>query len=239
MGNHCVFRGEERKKLLRQLHEVMVLMEIFSPGRFAELVSMPDSLVKCSPEQLRLRTSEEREADRFLVRDLRAAAASLHPEVGFSPNVQKNFTDLTGEERLPGDLSTPGLQQMPECRVSQPAGEMPQSAEPVAASAPMSQANGSSNQSSLSLGEAISQMSSQERQQWVTSAERADRLDGLPVRPHPTGSQQGDPKRPRLEEVGVHLKYWDNLNYLWVSHFPHLCQLPHVLRVFPLLWWHR
>lgn len=47
MGNHCVFRGDERKKLLKQIHEVMVLkdderltiMEIFSPGRFAELAS--------------------------------------------------------------------------------------------------------------------------------------------------------------------------------------------------------
>ena len=47
MGNQCVFRGDERKKLLKQIHEVMVLkdderltiMEIFSPGRFAELAS--------------------------------------------------------------------------------------------------------------------------------------------------------------------------------------------------------
>ena len=47
-------------------------------------VSMPGSFIKRSPEQLRLRTAEEREADRFLVRDLRAAAASLYPEVGGS-----------------------------------------------------------------------------------------------------------------------------------------------------------
>eukprot|EP00435_Cladocopium_sp_Y103_P011882 s2377_g3.t1 len=47
MGNRCVFRGEERKQLLKQIHEVMVvkddekltIMEIFSPGRFAELAS--------------------------------------------------------------------------------------------------------------------------------------------------------------------------------------------------------
>ena len=54
-------------------------------------ISMPGAFVKCSPEQVRLRTSEEREADRFLVRDLRAAAASLYPEVGVSSRGQKCF----------------------------------------------------------------------------------------------------------------------------------------------------
>ena len=133
--------------------------------------------MKCSPEQLRLRTSEEREADRFLVRDLRAAAASLYPEVGFSPHTQKNFTDLTGEERPPGDLLSPGMEQMPDCRVSQPASAAPAVADPAAAaSAQMSQASGNSSQSNRSLGEAVSQMSPQERQQWLTSAER-ERID--------------------------------------------------------------
>ena len=42
-------------------------------------VSMPGSFIKCTPEQLRLRTTEEREADRFLVRDIRAAAAKPIP----------------------------------------------------------------------------------------------------------------------------------------------------------------
>ena len=47
MGNRCVFKGAERKHLLKQLHEVMVvrdnerltIMEIFSPGRFAEMAA--------------------------------------------------------------------------------------------------------------------------------------------------------------------------------------------------------
>ena len=47
VGAHCVFKGEERKRLLKQLHEVMTVrederltsMEIFSPGRFAELAA--------------------------------------------------------------------------------------------------------------------------------------------------------------------------------------------------------
>ena len=162
-------------------------------------VSMPGSFVKCAPEQLRLRTSEEREADRFLVRDLRAAAASLYPEVGRSPNSQKNFTDLTGEDRPPGDLLSPGMEQMPDCRVSQPAASQ-QTAPAAAASAPASLHEGQSNQSSRSLSEAFSQMSQHELQQWKISAERADRLDGLGARHHPSGPSQGDPKRPRLDE---------------------------------------
>jgi hypothetical protein len=165
-------------------------------------VSMPGSFVKCAPEQLRLRTAEEREADRFLVRDLRAAAASLYPEVGLSPNTQKNFTDLTGEERPPGDLLTPGLEQMPDCRVSQPAA-LRQSADavPAAASAPMSQSGEPSSHSGSSFKDSLSRLSDSERQQWNISAERADRLDGTPARPHPAGLSQGDPKRPRLEET--------------------------------------
>ena len=54
-------------------------------------VSMPGALVKCAPEQIRLRTAEEREADRFLVRDLRAASAALFPEVGLSNRTQNDF----------------------------------------------------------------------------------------------------------------------------------------------------
>eukprot|EP00435_Cladocopium_sp_Y103_P015753 s1700_g3.t2 len=167
-------------------------------------VSMPGSFVKCAPEQLRLRTAEEREADRFLVRDLRAAAASLYPEVGFSPNHQKNFSDITGESRPPGDLLTPGMEQMPDCRVSPPAAAMQPSADAAAAaaSAPRSQSGESSQHTGSTFRESVSQLSANEQQQVPMSVERADRLDGLPQRPHPTGLQQGDPKRPRLEDAG-------------------------------------
>ena len=65
-------------------------------------VAMPGSFIKCSPEQLRLRTLEEREADRFLVRDLRLAAANLYPEVGGTNPHQKNFLDITGADYFPG-----------------------------------------------------------------------------------------------------------------------------------------
>ena len=80
-------------------------------------ISVPCAVVKCSPEQVRLRTGEERE-DRFLVRDLRAAASSLFPEVGVSTSQQKCFTDLTGEERPPGELLG-GVAEYPDspCRV--------------------------------------------------------------------------------------------------------------------------
>ena len=67
-------------------------------------VSMPGSFVKCSPEQLRLRTASEREADRFLVRDIRTAAAQLFPEVGISKSTQKNFIDITKDDFPPGDF---------------------------------------------------------------------------------------------------------------------------------------
>ena len=47
MGSQCVLRSEERKQLLKQIHEVMVvkdderltIMEVFSPGRFAEMAA--------------------------------------------------------------------------------------------------------------------------------------------------------------------------------------------------------
>ena len=89
-------------------------------------VSMPGAFIKCSPEQLRLRTNEEREADRFLVRDLRAAAAALYPEVGFSGRNQKCFVDITQADRPPGDLLTPGMVHMPEePSVAEPAANVP------------------------------------------------------------------------------------------------------------------
>lgn len=167
-------------------------------------VSMPGSFVKCAPEQLRLRTAEEREADRFLVRDLRAAAASLYPEVGFSPNTQKNFTDITNEVRPPGDLLTPGLERLPDCRVPSRSESMPA----AAASEPMQNASSAapSNQSGSSLNERLSQMSDAEREQWRSSrrsAEHADRLDGVPMRRPSVEPQQGDSKRLRLDESAL------------------------------------
>lgn len=94
-------------------------------------VSMPGSFVKCSPEQLRLRTTEEREADRFLVRDLRAAAASLWPEVGVSNRPhQKCYFDITSEDMPPGDLTSIRPADMPDCRVQAQPSASPEQAEP-------------------------------------------------------------------------------------------------------------
>ena len=47
MGAHCVMKGSERKELLKQINLVMekkpeerlTMIEVFSPGRFAELAS--------------------------------------------------------------------------------------------------------------------------------------------------------------------------------------------------------
>ena len=55
-------------------------------------VSMPGSFIKCTPEQLRLRTCEEREADRFLVH-LRSAAAALWPEAFGDPATSWSNTE--------------------------------------------------------------------------------------------------------------------------------------------------
>jgi len=172
-------------------------------------VSMPGSFIKCSPEQLRLRTTEEREADRFLVRDLRSAAAQLYPEVGFSGRTQKNFIDLTNEDRPPGDLLGGEVPGMPDCRAgsntaaatpatgpqepppSVSAGE--QSGDPTDSSSPPTT-------SSSSLQENLSRLSDQEMRQWEQSRQRADRLDGL-VRDHPQHHpQEPDPKRLRTDE---------------------------------------
>ena len=79
-------------------------------------VSMPGSFVKCAPEQLRLRTTEEREADRFLVRDLRAAATQLFPEVGPSNKTQKSFMDITKDDYPPGELFVHQPSNIPDCR---------------------------------------------------------------------------------------------------------------------------
>ena len=72
------------------------------------------------PEQIRLRTAEEREADRFLVRDLRAASAALFPEVGLSNRTQNDFVDITQEDLPPGDLLFIGSEAIPDCQADPP-----------------------------------------------------------------------------------------------------------------------
>ena len=151
-------------------------------------VSMPGAFIKCSPEQLRLRTHEEREADRFLVRDLRAAAAALYPEVGFSGRNQKCFVDITQDDRPPGDLLTPEM-------IRVPAEEMPsESGQSEGVPIPHVSEHGSqqgSEQNSRrgsdstsnprppsSFRESISSMDRSVRQQWEQSVAAADRLDG-------------------------------------------------------------
>ncbi|CAE8643680.1 unnamed protein product, partial [Polarella glacialis] len=85
---------------------------VVGPVRGNYWVSMPGAMLKCSPEQLRHRTLEEKEGDRVVTRDLRAAMANLIPdETG--PNVhQKGFMDITSEDYPPG--------------VHPPAGNLPQ-----------------------------------------------------------------------------------------------------------------
>jgi hypothetical protein len=75
---------------------------VVGPVRGNYWVSMPGAMLKCSPEQLRHRTLEEKEGDRVVTRDLRAAMANLIPdETG--PNVhQKGFMDITSEDYPPG-----------------------------------------------------------------------------------------------------------------------------------------
>ena len=137
--------------------------------------------MKCSPEQLRLRTTEEREADRFLVRDLRAAAASLYPEVGGSNRHQKNFMDITSESVPPGDLLTPGIEkpQIPR--------EMPANQQAVDTPVPLiptgdSVGSGTSHQQShdgySGPSNSIASLNETEMRQAVeTSHRRADQLD--------------------------------------------------------------
>ena len=94
-------------------------------------MSMPGSFLKCTPEQLRLRTTEEREADRFLVRDLRAAAANLFPEVGMVNTHQKRFYDITDEDVPLGDLLNLQPAQVHGCRPTEaPQGSERASADP-------------------------------------------------------------------------------------------------------------
>ena len=148
-------------------------------------VSMPGAFIKCSPEQLRLRTSEEREADRFLVRDLRAAAATLYPEVGFSGRNQKCFVDITQDDRPPGDLLTPDMVQVPNADVQPertddvPIPHVPDSQSQTSEQQSRRGSDVTSNpRPPSSFRESISSLDRSERQQWEQSVEEANRLDG-------------------------------------------------------------
>ena len=174
-------------------------------------ISMPGAFVKCAPEQIRLRTTEEREADRFLVRDLRAASAALFPEVGVSNRTQKNFVDITKEDLPPGDLLSMGSEAIPDCR----ADSRPPLSSIAEESQPVEQQHGDQHESSRSesressgysmgslgsLGDRISQMSGEDLQQWMESAARANQLDSHSLRrPASTAAGSADPKRARTE----------------------------------------
>ena len=157
-------------------------------------VSMPGSFVKCSPEQLRLRTASEREADRFLVRDIRAAAAQLFPEVGHSKSTQKNFIDITKDDFPPGDLFPDSGMQTAEPEVAERAAAPEQADMP---NPPPSQRGSEPMTISSSLTDQLNQMSEEELTAWRESANRADRLDGH-RRP---GGSEPEPKRPRQGQL--------------------------------------
>ena len=176
-------------------------------------VSMPGSFIKCTPEQLRLRTTEEREADRFLVRDIRAAAANLFPEVGMTNKHQKCFYDITDQDVPPGDLLNLQPAQMPDCRDQdrQSAPEKAASVDPYQ----IPQGAGSdrsrsgrghgthqsvSSESQPSLSEFLNTLSDEQRISWNESRRQADRLDGLVgdmVPRTPPEAVEPEPKRPR------------------------------------------
>ena len=165
-------------------------------------VSMPGAFIKCSPEQLRLRTHEEREADRFLVRDLRAAAAALYPEVGFSGRSQKCFLDITQDDRPPGDLLTPDMIPVPASETTPEQGQnesvpIPPVVEQVSQQGSEQNSRRGSDSTSnprppSSFRESISSMDSHTRQQWEKSVIAADRLDGHTF------------NRPAVEDMEVH-----------------------------------
>ena len=178
-------------------------------------VSMPGSFLKCTPEQLRLRTTEEREADRFLVRDLRAAAANLFPEVGMVNKHQKCFYDITDQDVPPGDLLNLQPAQVPDCRPS----ETPQGSErasvdpyqiPQGSASDRSrsgrgergaQSISSGTQQSQSFSEIWNQFTPEQRANWEASRMQADRLDGLGdmIPRTPPEAFEPEPKRFRSE----------------------------------------
>ena len=178
-------------------------------------VSMPGSFIKCSPEQLRLRTTEEREADRFLVRDLRAAAANLFPEVGMVNKHQKCFYDITDQDTPPGDLLNLQPSQMPDCRQQEtPPGSQQASVDPyqippgVGSDRSRSERRGGtqsiSDDSQQSLADRLRQLTPEQRAVWEQSRLQADRLDGLTVGnmvPRtPPEVHEPDPKRSRAAD---------------------------------------
>ena len=154
-------------------------------------VSLPGAFLKCAPEQLRLRTTEERQADRFLVRDPRAASANLFPEVGTSPKTQKNFVDITMEDQPPGDLLSIGVPNIPDCRaavqnplpsIAEEQQQQPQQNLEETSNRRSSDASSSKISSGSSLQERLNSMTTEEQQQWANSAARADRLDSHSLR---------------------------------------------------------
>ena len=174
-------------------------------------VSMPGSFIKCTPEQLRLRTTEEREADRFLVRDLRAAAANLFPEVGMVNKHQKCFYDITDQDVPPGDLLNLQPAQVPDCRPAEtPPGseranadpyQMPQSASDDRSRSGRGRGTQSiSSGTQQSLGEQWNMLTPEQRARWEESRQHADRLDGVGemVPRTPPEAFEPEPKRSRL-----------------------------------------
>ena len=190
-------------------------------------VSMPGSFIKCTPEQLRLRTTEEREADRFLVRDLRAAAANLFPEVGMANKHQKCFYDITDQDVPPGDLLNLQPSQVPDCRQQEkPQGsetgvqEKPQGSEtgvqadpyqiPQGAGSDRSRSGRGGETQSISSGtqqslsDYLSQLTPEQRAIWEVSRERANRLDGIVgdmIPRTPPEARDPEPKRSRIAEL--------------------------------------
>ena len=179
-------------------------------------VSMPGSFIKCTPEQLRLRTTEEREADRFLVRDIRAAAANLFLEVGMTNKHQKCFYDITDQDVPPGDLLNMQPAQVPDCRgqETQASSEQAASADPYQ----VPQGAGSdrsrsgrghghetqsiSSGSQPSLAEFLSTLSEDQRIAWNESRVQSDRLDGLVGNMVPrTPPEAAEPEPKRLRAV--------------------------------------
>lgn len=189
-------------------------------------VSMPGAMIKCSVEQLRFRTVEEQEADKFLVRDLRAAAVNLYPEVGGENRRQKCFLDITEEDVPPSTLlgPEPNNQPVPEATGNQPAtngttttssSSSTSNNQTAGEHSAMSPKSGDAGQpisvpssgSVQSRGEQLAQLSPEQLQQLPPSVEQANRLDDHhqhTIRPwlHPNLQEQGNHPQPeqRLPE---------------------------------------
>ena len=70
------------------------------PPRQLFFVSMPVSVIKAAPQQLRHRTAEEQETDRVVLRDLRRTADVLR-----ASGSAKNYEDITEQDWPHGDLN--------------------------------------------------------------------------------------------------------------------------------------